>query len=47
VDPGFVEYAPTSGTWREAAINLKGIADDALGAGRKIVAEVAASWGAR
>lgn len=47
VDAGFVAYAGASGTWREAAINLKGIADDALGAGRKIVAEVAASWGAR
>jgi hypothetical protein len=47
VDPDFTAYAPHTGTWREAAINLKGIADDALSAGRKIVAEAAATWGAR
>jgi hypothetical protein len=35
------------GTWREAAINLKGVADDALSAGRKIVADTTATWGTR
>jgi hypothetical protein len=47
VDPDFVQYAPSTGTWREAAVNLKGIADDALATGRKIVADAAASWGTR
>jgi hypothetical protein len=46
-DPDFAQYAPKTGTWREAATNLKGIADDALAAGRKIVADAAASWGNR
>lgn len=47
VDDSFRSYAPHSGTWREAAINLKGIADDALETGRRIVADSAATWGAR
>jgi hypothetical protein len=47
VDDGFRAYAPSSGTWREAAINLKGIADDALAAGRRIIAVSAATWGER
>lgn len=46
-DPDFARYAPKTGTWREACINLKGIADDALAAGRKIVADAAATWGTR
>jgi soluble lytic murein transglycosylase-like protein len=46
-DPDFAQYAPKTGTWREVAVNLKGIADDALATGRKIVADVAANWGNR
>jgi hypothetical protein len=33
----FLVYAPQSGSWREAATNLKGIADDALARGRAVV----------
>jgi len=51
-DPDFRSYAPRTGTWREAAINLKGIADRALESGRQIVAEIEqtaararATWG--
>ena len=33
----FLAYAPQSGSWREAATNLKGIADDALARGRAVV----------
>jgi soluble lytic murein transglycosylase-like protein len=47
VDPDFATYAPKTGTWREAAINLKGVADDALATGRKIVADSATTWGSR
>lgn len=36
-DPDFAQYAPATGAWREAAINLKGIADQALARGRKLV----------
>jgi hypothetical protein len=46
-DADFLAYAPKTGTWREAAINLKGVADDALTAGRKIVADGAATWAGR
>ncbi len=35
-DPDFRQYAPSTGTWREAAINLKGVADDALETGRAL-----------
>lgn len=35
-DPDFRQYAPLSGAWREAAINLKGVADDALATGRRL-----------
>lgn len=41
-DPDFRQYAPHTGTWREAAINLKGIADRALASGREIVADLTA-----
>jgi hypothetical protein len=41
-DPDFRQYAPQTGTWREAAINLKGIADRALASGREIVADLTA-----
>jgi len=33
----FLEYAPHSGTWREAAIVLKGISSTALERGREVV----------
>jgi hypothetical protein len=46
-DPDFATYAPNTGTWREACTNLKGIADDALGAGRKMLSDCAATWGTR
>lgn len=46
-DPDFAKYAPGTGTWREACINLKGVADDALAAGRKIVADAAETWHGR
>jgi GH25 family lysozyme M1 (1,4-beta-N-acetylmuramidase) len=53
-DADFREYAPLSGSWREAATNLKGVADDALARGRAVVkvagdAAAAASgvWGGR
>lgn len=46
-DADFARYAPRTGTWREACVNLKGIADDALAAGRKVVADAAATWGTR
>lgn len=53
-DPDFRQYAPRTGTWREAAINLKGIADKALASGREIVADLTAcadravaEWGAQ
>jgi hypothetical protein len=53
-DPDFRQYAPGTGTWREAAVNLKGIADDALAAGRKVRGiveqagqDAAAAWGTR
>lgn len=35
-DADFKQYAPNTGTWREVAVNLKGICDDALATGRKI-----------
>jgi hypothetical protein len=41
-DPDFQQYAPRTGTWREAAVNLKGIADKALSTGREIVADLTA-----
>lgn len=51
-DDDFKQYAPQTGTWREACVNLKGIADHALESGRRIVADVeqlaaavAARWG--
>ncbi len=46
-DSDFAQYAPTTGTWREACINLKGVADDALAAGRRIVADATATWHGR
>ncbi|HEX5417742.1 MAG TPA: lytic transglycosylase domain-containing protein [Chloroflexota bacterium] len=49
-DPDFQQYAPRTGTWREAATNLKGIADDALAAGRKgrqLAEQIASGWGTR
>lgn len=42
-DPDFARYAPGTGTWREACVNLKGIADHALASGRQIVADVRAA----
>ena len=56
-DHDFQQYAPNTGEWREACVNLKGVCDDALEAGRKL-AEVtretakelnalADSWGSR
>jgi hypothetical protein len=42
VDPDFASYAPSTGTWREAAGNLKGVADDALAAGRALNARITA-----
>lgn len=33
-DPDFAQYAPHSGGWREAIINVRGVADDALETGR-------------
>lgn len=50
VDADFSQYAPKSGTWREACENLKGIADDALEAGRKVSAAAKLAgelWGGR
>jgi hypothetical protein len=54
VDPDFAQYAPQTGTWREAAVNLKGIADRALASGRELVAiarkalaEAEESWGSQ
>lgn len=51
-DADFLAYAPSTGTWREAAINLKGIADRALASGRALVvlahkhaADVDGAWG--
>ena len=41
-DDDFKQYAPQTGTWREACINLKGIADKALRSGREIVADLTA-----
>lgn len=49
-DADFRSWAPRTGSWREAAVNLKGIADDALTTGRKMrdgVAAAAALWGTR
>jgi soluble lytic murein transglycosylase-like protein len=53
-DPDFRSYAPQTGTWREAAVNLKGVADDALARGRQLVKLVddaastaAGLWGGR
>lgn len=48
VDPSYRQYAPRSGTWREAAINLKGIADQALARGRSVASAASAAavlWG--
>jgi hypothetical protein len=39
-DEDFSEYAPLSGTWREAATNLKGIATAALERGRLLQASL-------
>jgi len=36
VDSDYAQYAPHTHTWREAAENLKGIATDALEAGRRL-----------
>jgi hypothetical protein len=41
VDADFRSYAPQTGTWREAATNLKGVADDALATGRALVQQIA------
>jgi GH25 family lysozyme M1 (1,4-beta-N-acetylmuramidase) len=53
-DAEFLAYAPQSGSWREAATNLRGIADDALERGRAVVkvvgdaaAAAATGWGGR
>ena len=49
-DADFQQYAPKTGSWREAAINLKGIADDALTAGRtsrRLAQQVVDGWGTR
>ncbi len=49
-DSDFVVYAPKTGTWREVAVNLKGVCDDALNTGRKLrdLAEQAVqAWGNR
>jgi hypothetical protein len=39
-DDDFLEYAPQSQTWRECAINLKGVATDALEKGRDLAAKL-------
>jgi soluble lytic murein transglycosylase-like protein len=39
-DDDFLEYAPQSQGWREAAVNLKGIATDALERGRDLAAKL-------
>lgn len=49
-DGDFLPWAPKTGRWREAAVNLKGIADDALECGRKVRDGVEAAvslWGIR
>ncbi|MGH2459111.1 MAG: hypothetical protein ACRDIY_09620, partial [Chloroflexota bacterium] len=46
-DPDFAQYAPGTGTWREACVNLKGVADDALEAGRRVVSGAMATWHGR
>lgn len=45
--PAFSEYARLTGCWEECAINLKGIATDALETGRKIKQFVNEAWGNR
>jgi hypothetical protein len=37
-DDDFLQYAPSTSTWRECAINLLGIATDALEKGRQLKA---------
>ena len=39
-DDDFLQYAPLGQTWREAAINLKGIATDALERGRDLAGKL-------
>jgi|GEM_PF-2846807 len=49
-DADFRQYAPKTGTWREVAVNLKGVADDALSAGRgsvKLAQQIVSGWGTR
>jgi len=49
-DEDFRQYAPNTGEWREVAINLLGVCNDALQAGRSMkgkCGEIASVWGDR